>query len=71
MPDGDSFAGGTYPCPPEPEETGQKIKANITITFDIDEWFPKNWDYEEIKDYIESNYSEFDWQNVEVVEVDM
>ena len=71
MPDGDSFAGGTYPSPPDPEETGKEIKARVTISFDIDEWFPKDWDIDEIKSYIENHYHEFDWEEKNVEEVDM
>ena len=63
MPDGDSFAGGTYPCPPDPEETGQEIQARVTISFDIDEWFPKNWNMDEIKEYIINNYQDFKCEN--------
>lgn len=69
MPDGDSFAGGTYPCPPEPKV--KHIKARIFISFDIEDDFPINWEDDEIKDYICKNIDDYDWDDKEIDDVEV
>lgn len=69
MQDNDSFAGGTYPTPPEIEE--KTIKAHICLSFDIEEEFPKDWDDDRIIEYIEENLNILDWQNQEIEDIEV
>lgn len=69
MPDGDSFAGGTYPTPPEIEE--RHIIARVFISFDIEDDFPITWDIDDIKDYICKNIDDYDWFDKEIDDVEV
>ncbi len=57
MPDGDSFAGGTYPCPPE--EKLKRVKGYAVVTYEFDDEFPITYSDEEIYDYIENNINDY------------
>lgn len=69
MPDGDSFAGGTYPTPPEIEE--KTIKAKIYLSFEIEEEVPKNWTREDIICDIKENLDDFTWYNEEIEDIEV
>lgn len=44
----EEYYGGTYPSPKYEDE--KRIKARVTITFEIYSTVPKNWNEEEIKE---------------------
>ena len=52
-----------YPSPPDDSETSREVNATVTITFSVNEFFPKHWDDEEIKTYIIDNYEELNCDN--------
>ncbi len=69
MPDGDSFAGGTYPEPPEIEE--KTIKAKIYVSFEIEIEVPKNWNREQILEEIKENYNNCDRIDETIDDIDL
>lgn len=67
MQDGDSFAGGTYPEPPE-EET-KYVSGTIYIRYDFkDVEVPKKWEDEQIKEDIYENISDYIYSSREIIE---
>ena len=69
MQDGDSFAGGTYPEPPEIEE--QHVKSRVTISFTIEYDCPKKWDREDIIQDIKDNLDDFTWFDEKIEDIDV
>ena len=69
MPDDDSFAGGTYPTPPEVKEVN--IKPRVTISFTLDYDVPENWTREQIIDDIKENLDDFWWYDEEIDNIDL
>lgn len=69
MPDGDSFAGGTYPCPNEIEE--KHIKAHIVMEFDIEFDVSINWDKDRIVEDIKENLKDYDKCNEEIIDIEV
>ena len=69
MQDGDSFAGGTYPTPPEIEE--QHVKAKVTISFTIEYDCPKKWNREDIIQDINNNLDDFTWRDEKIEDIDI
>ena len=69
MPDGDSFAGGTYPCPPE-DDTNKEIIIHLTVATNDD--FPKNWDNDKIREYVKENLRDYIYdgdKDIEEIEI--
>lgn len=69
MPDGDSFAGGTYPSPPEIEEKHIKVKVYISQEAEYD--IPNKWNIDDIKQDIEDNINYINWENLEIEEIEV
>lgn len=69
MPDGDSFAGGTYPCPTE-DDTNKEIIIHLTVATNDD--FDKNWDYDKIKEYVKENYKDYIYDgDIDIEEIEI
>lgn len=69
MPDGDSFAGGTYPCPPE-DDTNKEIIIHLTIA--TNDNFDKKWDYDKIKEYVKENYKDYIYDgDIDIEEIEI
>lgn len=61
-----------YPSPPDPEENAREIRARVTISFDVEDWFSKDWGNDEIISEIRNNIYEYDWNyNMKVEEIDL
>lgn len=56
---------------PEPlEEKDKTIRAQITLTFEIEDELPEKWESDNIKDYIKENLSDYislnDYKEIEI-----
>lgn len=59
-----------YPSPPEPKE--QLIWGTIHLSYDLDDYFPEDWDIETIKNEIKENLSDYiNFRDYEDIEVDI
>ena len=69
MPDGDSFAGGTYPYPPE-NDINKEIIIHLTVA--TNDNFSKNWDYYKIKEYVKENYKDYIYDgDIDIEEIEI
>lgn len=66
MIDTTEIGAGSYPTPPE--EKTKSVKANITLSFNLEFEVPENWTDEEIEVYISENYNDFINRNDEKIE---
>lgn len=57
-----------YPQPSD--EKDKTIKAQITLTFEIEDEVPEKWESDDIKDYIKENLSDYvslyDYKEIEI-----
>lgn len=57
-----------YPEPPE--EKDKTIRAQITLTFEIEDEVPERWESDDIKEYIKENLSDYiglyDYKEIEI-----
>lgn len=64
----DALGAGSYPSPIEEEE--QLVTGEVTITYKIYDYVPKNWDRNRIEEEIKENLNEYvdilEWENIEV-----
>lgn len=56
--------------PQTSEEKDKTIRAQITLTFEIDDEVPEKWESDDIKDYIKENLSDYislnDYKEIEI-----
>lgn len=66
----DALGAGSYPSPVEEEE--QLVTGEITLTYKIYEYAPKDWDRDQIEDDIKENLDEYvDIREFEDIEIDI
>lgn len=66
----DALGAGSYPSPIEEEE--QLVAGEITVTYKIYDYVPKNWDKDRIEEDIKENLDEYvDIREFEDIEIDI
>lgn len=66
----DALGAGSYPSPLEEEE--QLVTGEVTVTYQIYDYVPKNWDIDQIEDDIKENLYEYiDIREFKDIEIDI
>lgn len=66
----DALGAGSYPSPIEEEE--QLVTGEVTVTYQIYDYVPKNWDIDQIEDDIKENLYEYiDIREFKDIEIDI
>lgn len=66
----DALGAGSYPSPIEEEE--QLVTGEVTVTYQIYDYVPKNWDIDQIEDDIKENLDEYiDIREFKDIEIDI
>ena len=66
----DALGAGSYPSPIEEEE--QLVTGEVTVTYQIYDYVPKNWDIDQIEDDIKENLYEYiDIREFKYIEIDI
>lgn len=66
----DALGAGSYPSPIEEEE--QLVTGEVTVTYQIYDYVPKNWNIDQIEDDIKENLGEYiDIREFKDIEIDI
>ncbi len=66
----DALGAGSYPSPIEEEE--KLVTGEVTVTYQIYDYVPKNWDIDQIEDDIKENLDEYiDIREFKDIEIDI
>lgn len=66
----DALGAGSYPSPIEEEE--QLVTGEVTVTYQIYDYVPKNWDIDQIEDDIKENLDKYiDIREFKDIEIDI